>query len=582
MTRTLRPLRLKNISTLTHEGAQAYDYSQKHPLIHLTFTMGSALFTDGHYHRQEQEVHRFAQALLAAYKAEPLFPWQYGAWVRDPFEGKGNRIQGTLTPAILDGLLDETSHTQRYVELCLKHRVDDVLSFYRHYETLGLGGPSRSARYGMANALTHFDEYQLMKYAAAKSDLRLCDVIYILKEELQALGDKAQLVLDVGRYLHAPGRKREALSKPLPLTTARKTLFRQTKSAVYRADFFQQVKAARPTWEQLIGQFGISMKDLKGDERTHALSHNAMLWQGMLSIPRLLPDLALLRNIGNIYEADISREIIETSIKRRSFRKLWPHQIYAAYQHAPQARPGLELLFQTITNKLPEGRHLGIGDASGSMTVRVGGIKSKISAMDVAFCLVGLMSESSGLGASFSDNSWFGYTQKKYLHIAKRSASQSALAFSFDRRIRFGMGGTQVFGAVIELIVWLKTHPEVQPPDCLWFFSDMQFHPAEGATDAIPPELHARARQYGLGQNAPPLELALRLYREQFGRVDVVLWNLAAYAPVPVPADIEGVLLVSGFDANTLDLVKRWRDGKLDEQPLEQGQEVILEHIRSY
>jgi hypothetical protein len=75
----------------------------------------------------------------------------------------------------------------------------------------------------------------------------------------------------------------------------------------------------------------------------------------------------------------------------------------------------------------------------------------------------------------------------------------------------------------------------------------------------------------------------MKLYRALLGPVDVVLWNLAAYTPVPVSAKTEGVLLVSGFDANTFRHVSAWRDGKaLGEGKVEQNQEVILNTIRAY
>lgn len=159
------------------------------------------------------------------------------------------------------------------------------------------------------------------------------------------------------------------------------------------------------------------------------------------------------------------------------------------------------------------------------------------------------------------------------------------LAFSRKPELQAGMGGTQVFGAVLELIAWLKRNDSVTPPDCLWFFSDMQFHPAEGAVDTLPAPLLKEARALGLGQGRPPLELALDLYRKHFGPVDVVLWNLAAYAPIPVPSDMKGVLLVSGFDANTFRYVETWRQGgdlPTEEGTVEESQEVILEAIRRY
>ena len=146
-----------------------------------------------------------------------------------------------------------------------------------------------------------------------------------------------------------------------------------------------------------------------------------------------------------------------------------------------------------------------------------------------------------------------------------------------------GWGGTQVFGAVMDLIRWLKDHREVQAPDCLWFFSDMQFHPAAD-TGAIASDMAALAKRLGVGvKNVAPLEAALEIYRQMFGPVDVVLWNLAAYAPVPVPSDMKGVLLVSGFDTNTFSQVETWRKRReLGGGKVKTNQNVVLETIRRY
>ena len=91
-------------------------------------------------------------------------------------------------------------------------------------------------------------------------------------------------------------------------------------------------------------------------------------------------------------------------------------------------------------------------------------------------------------------------------------------------------------------------------------------------------------KKLGVGfTNVPPLEVALRIYRQMFGAVDVVLWNLAAYAPVPVPSDMEGVLLVSGFDTNTFSQVETWRKRReLGGGKMATNQNVVLETIRRY
>lgn len=573
MARKLSIQNLVRYKTATYEGASAYDYSTEQPLIHLTFTMGSALFTDGFYESEVKQVRRYAEALIDAWRAEPKFAWQYAAWMRDPKNGKGNRIQGSLAPALLDALVDESAHNEEYIAQCLSHRPDDVTAFVRHFQRLGLGRPSASARRGMARALTHFDEYQLTKYAEQKADdVRLCDAIAIVSDELVELGEAGRLARDVGRYLHASSRDRDELAGALALTSARRALWKQPVEYALDGRFQASVREARVTWEQVLSHFGA------GDDKVRRA-----VWEALLQTKGLLGDMAFMRNVRNMVEAGVPDKTLLRHARNRVFAEVWPHQVYAGYRAVPGETHLFDAIFGRMVDRLPKGRHLGIGDASGSMGVRVGGHKGSLTCMDVAFCLVGLMSETSGLGASFCDDSFLQWSDGGYLTMVEREYGDSPLDFSDRRDLRRGMGGTQVFGAVMDLVTWLKRHDHVRPPDCLWFFSDMQFHPGAGGADAVPAELLAEAKKRGLGTNVPPLELALNLYRSMFGPVDVVLWNLAAYAPVPVPAEMQGVLLVSGFDANTLDHVAKWRDGgEVGTGRVEQNQEVILDTVRSY
>lgn len=582
MVHTLKTQDLRRDAALTHNGAGAYDLSQEQPLTHLTFTLGAALLQDGYYQNQQAELQRLVQALLGAWRAEPRFAWQYGAWMRDPRRGKGNRIQGAVVPALLDALVESTAYNEVYVAACLGHRVDDLMTFVEAYRQLNLGQPSAAARRGMALALCGYDEYQLMKYAGRGRQVRLCDVIYMVRAELEALGARGQLALRVGRYLHAPTRQRAEHLEGLPLTQARRELFAQPRDYALDPGFAEHVRRARVTWEQVLGHFGAKLASIEEEaRRAYAQRRNKEVWEALLAVPGLLPDMAFLRNLRNMSQAGLDHGRLAAMAAERPFRGIWPHQIFAG----SRAVKGMDRVFEASMSQavaaLPPGRHLGIGDASGSMSVRVGGLKGTTTAMDVAFCLVGLMSLTSDLGASFSDASWSKYYPT--LAMVRRPQHEGPLAFARRSELRRGMGGTQVFGAIMELIEWLRGHPQVEPPDCLWFFSDMQFDPAGGAADQVPARLRKKALVWGLGRNAPPLELALRLYRQAIGPVDVVLWNLAAYAPAPVPSDTEGVLLVSGFDTNTFAQVKAWREGKAPGQaPVAQSQEVILDHIRSY
>ncbi len=578
MARRLRLIDLKATNSVTYEGAAAYSYTSEQPLIHLTFTFGSALFTDGFYEREQQQVKRFAEALLAAWRVEPAFAWKYGAWMRDAKLGKGNRIQGSLVPAILDALTDETELNEVYVERCLSHRPDDVCAFVEHYSTLRMGSMSASARRGVARALASFDEYQLMKYAGSKRDVRLCDAIMIVRAELEELGEAGQLALDVGRYLHAPSRQRGELVERLPMTRARRSLWRQPKGFAMDPEFRGLVREARVTWEQVLGHFG---SNAEGAPRT-VKARNKAIWTALLKTKGLLGDMAFMRNVRNMDRAGIRARALIDEARSRRFSEIWPHQVYAAYRAVPKRRDVFDEVFKRSAEKLPSGRHLGIADASASMTwVKVGGAFSSITPQDAAFCLTGLMSETSDLGASFSSGG-------KCLYMAERKRRESPLAFSQRPELRQGMGGTQVFGAIMELIAYLRENDRVTPPDCLWFFSDMQFHPAAklDGLRGVPKALRAEIERMNVDLSRPPLEIAVEIYRALISHVDVVLWNLAAYEPAPVPSKMKGVLLVSGFDTNTFAQVEAWRTGAntsvTRETSVADGNQVVLDTIRSF
>ncbi len=567
----------------TYEGANAYDLRGVEPLLHLVFNHASSLLTDSYYETEKQQIDALTDAIVDAYHAEARFPWQYAAWMRDPKNGKGNRIQGAIVPAILDGLAGEQPWTEEYVEKCLKFRPDDVITFFAAYRNLSLGRPSAGARRGMARALLHFDEYQLMKYARQRANVRLADVLALLRSELEELLPESRLALDVGLYLHAPTRDRDDHLHRLPLTASRRALFKRDVDYVETAAFADHVAQARVTWEQVFSKFG----DAAAENDAKIARRNGRIWRALLSVPGLLGDMAFLRNARNLHRDGLSKGALVEQAKARKFEELWPHQVFAGYRAVPELRPVFDVAFARSAAKLPPGRHLGIADASGSMSVPVGGSFSSTRAVDIAVTFTALMSETSGLGASFADDAMQWGPKNGYLHMARRGA-RSPLEFAAEPALRLGMGGTQIFGAMMELISWLRVNRDVRPPDCLWFFSDMQFHPAGAKDDAparkaIPKDLQRMALEFGIEKGAPPLEVAINLYRRAIGPVDCVLWNLAAHPQTPVRPDLPGVLFLSGFDAHSFRHVADWRERRASRKTVAaRDKDVVIDAIRTY
>jgi hypothetical protein len=116
---------------------------------------------------------------------------------------------------------------------------------------------------------------------------------------------------------------------------------------------------------------------------------------------------------------------------------------------------------------------------------------------------------------------------------------------------------------VLSLIEWLDKRQDVPRPEVLVFLSDMQFHPpADQFTERHLQKLPGRYRkmiQKPEFRQMPPLAAAIVLYREVLGLdVSVVIWNLAVYQGSPAPSGMEQVLLMSGFDSNSLRIIEQW------------------------
>lgn len=575
---------------MTYEGAAAYDYSTEDPLVHLVFTKGSVLFKKTFYRSQQEEVFQYSKALIAAEEREHGFGWKFAHWMRNPKDGKGNRIQGSVAPAILSARYPESEFVQEYVYKCLRYRPDDVMLFASHFTNFGMGDIPEPAKKGMGKAINGFDEYQLLKYSKKEAELlsrrengrtktlRLVDAMGVCKDHLD---DFHRAMYG---YFHAPTtEKDEFITDTMVLTRAQRDLFR--KDVIDK----ELVRKGRVTIEQLLSVFGNNMET----------------WQSIMDVDGLFPDKAFLMNIRNLHAAGFSSDEIIEFANGRSFKGIWMHELFAGFKtmtqgiqrnskysgkavyHQPavlELTPVFEHIFKLITKeKLPPGKHLGIADISGSMFgVPVGGEHSSIFAGDVACTLVGAMSTTLGYGATFRNDINLYFTENP----------EEPLAFGLSIKgtdQMAGFGSTQVLGSTLGLIRRLLIYPDIPRPEALWYFSDMQFHPPTDQGSATPEMLQGLPRS-NWNPNIPPLEAAIELYRELIGPVDIVLWNLAGYDNEPVKSSVDHVLMVSGFDANTFDLFRKWKEsgGKLTVSAGSQmirkteNQQSTLDHIRTF
>ncbi|HEX7733268.1 MAG TPA: hypothetical protein VF458_00340 [Ktedonobacteraceae bacterium] len=92
--------------------------------------------------------------------------------------------------------------------------------------------------------------------------------------------------------------------------------------------------------------------------------------------------------------------------------------------------------------------------------------------------------------------------------------------------------------------------------------SDMQFYPPQeitrGQVNILPRRYQGMLMQPAFRQ-MPPLAAAIVLYREVLGNnVSLVLWNLASYEGSPVPSGMDRLLMLSGFDTNSFQIMEQW------------------------
>ncbi len=555
---------LSSAGAVTHEGAAAFDLRVGDPLQHLAFTQGAALLERTFYRTQAEEIRSYAQALLAAERAEPGFGWKFAAYMRDPERGKGNRIQGSVAPAIL-GAADPTGpFTEEYTYRCLRHRADDVALFVTHGKNLGLGELPEAARRGMARALADFDDYQLLKYASRqfpllerragkpelRKTLRLVDAMGICKAHLD---ERTRAIYG---YLHAPTRERGRRTPGGELVAARRRFFRGGDAP---GDF----ASGRLSIEQALSFLG----------------NSAVAWRKIFDVPGLCGDMAFFRNVRGMAAAGIPIPELTRAASQRRFEGVWPHQVYAGYRAAmqgstrkvsyrdepvfsapaaPQLEPVFDAVLAQISRALMPGESLGLADVSGSMfSAPLGGSQSTLHAGDVAVLFSAMLGRSLGYAAGFSDD----------ITIVDAVTGESAFRLADRLKATGAMGGTQVAGAVRSLLARLLQEPRRPRPRTLYFFSDMQFHPPTqqgfrppwGKSDP-PDPLAGLALARPLDPRDPPLLALLKLWRETLGPVDVVLWNLAAYDASPAPSGMDHVLMLSGFDANSFAHVRKWQE----------------------
>lgn len=205
-------------------------------------------------------------------------------------------------------------------------RADELTEFLALYWKDGRQPVAAQVKKGLAKALVKFSEYDLAKYDR----------------------DNAVKLRDVLRLVH-----------PAPLTPAQNVLFGKV---------IERTLETPDTWEVALS----------------AGADKKATWERLLS-EKKLGGLALLRNLRNMTEAGVDRNLIAIALMKMTVDRILPFRFISAARYAPHMEPLLEKAMFRCIEGLPElpGQTVFIIDVSGSMDDRISG-RSEMTRMDAA------------------------------------------------------------------------------------------------------------------------------------------------------------------------------------------------------
>lgn len=213
-------------------------------------------------------------------------------------------------------------------------RPDELTELLAMYWRKGKTPLSKQLKIGLANAFLKFDEYRLAKYNRDGA-IKLRDVLFMV---------------------HATPLDDEQADVWKRLTEGKLT--------------------APDTWE-------VNLSAGKDKKETFT----RLLQEGNLGY------LALLRNLRNMMEAHVDRELVTSAIlARKGAHRVLPFRYVAAARACPQLEPVLDQALCASINELPvlDGKTLVLVDVSGSMNSRLSE-KSDLTRMDAACALASIL-----------------------------------------------------------------------------------------------------------------------------------------------------------------------------------------------
>jgi hypothetical protein len=319
----------------THEGAVAYHLT---PELELRRSVMACMLWEGTFYEEGVEIAARIVDLIPKVKADKVAEMAIEAREKMKLRHVPLLLANELEKRTITAL--EDARKRRYPVAGLLERIiqrpDELTEFMAIYWKEGKHPLSHQVMKGLAGAFRKFSEYSLAKYD--RDDvIKLRDVLFLC---------------------HAKPRDKE-----------QEELWKR---------LIDRKMAVPDTWE-------VALSAGKDKKET---------WERLLSEDKL-GGLALLRNLRNMKEAGVNRQLVFDALERMKVERILPFRFISAAKYAPQWEPQIEKAMMKCLGeqeKLP-GKTALVVDGSGSMFGAPVSAKSEINRFEAAAALAILIRE---------------------------------------------------------------------------------------------------------------------------------------------------------------------------------------------
>jgi 60 kDa SS-A/Ro ribonucleoprotein len=267
-------------------------------------------------------------------------------------------------------------HSPGIVSATLQHviqRADEITEFLAIYWKDGKQSLSAQVKKGLAAAFAKFNEYELAKYNRDKT-VTLRDALFLSHAK------PADVTADMAKWDKA-AREQYRSSRPKEVGGFAYAQIVRPEGFTPGEQLFDKLVTdtltTPDTWESQLSA---------GADKKQTFTR--------LMAERKLGALAFLRNLRNMRDAKVDRNLIETYAKNLNVERVLPFRYIAAARATPEFEPMLEPLMLRCLEGMPKLRGITklYVDVSGSMNSAVSG-RSELTRLDAAKGLAILLRE---------------------------------------------------------------------------------------------------------------------------------------------------------------------------------------------